>query len=273
MAGFISRFDVYKHQSVFRQRAHAVFTLPHVIGIEKSGDPRHIDALEAGINSEAVNNIDRRNDPTFDAKALRERWKLRRFALTPEPDRSRLPLSGGFTFFVDRMIRQKRLRSSHQFQQTIRTVTAREIRRDLLIANIVRRRGNHLFFAAAPDQQMAVTHAGKKFDAIASQSPPEIADDGSGFFCRDMTAGEVFHVSFSAGAYKGHEIAAERDIVGFERNTHTCGFQRRAAGMINRRVVTHNAHVTDVAAGWKSLGNDMRDDEYSERRPPIAICY
>src|SRR5690349_24696303 len=106
---------------------------------------------------------------------------------------------------------------------------------------------------------MAVTDAGQKFDAIGCQFPPEIAHDGSGFFCRDMTAGEILHVSFSARAAEGHEIAAKRDIVDPERNTHTGGFQRRAAGMINRRVVTHNAHVANVTAGWKSFGMAFAD--------------
>src|SRR4030095_1987733 len=89
VASFVRGFDVNKDQVVFFQRAYTVFALADVIGIEKPGDAWHVDALQSGVDTQTMDNIDRGNHPTFDAESFGQRRQLRRSPSAPEPARPR----------------------------------------------------------------------------------------------------------------------------------------------------------------------------------------
>src|ERR1041384_1846616 len=74
----------------------------------------------------------------------------RRAPPPPEPDRSRRPMPFAAPFAVDRMIGQERLRGAHEREQPLRAVATGHVRGDFLVGDVVRRRGGHFFFAAAP---------------------------------------------------------------------------------------------------------------------------
>src|SRR5882724_4112414 len=101
---------------------------------------------------------------------------------------------------------------------------------------------------------MAVTYSGKKLDAVTTELASEVANNRGGFFGRNMPRGKIFHESFIAGAAERHKITAKRDVLRPEGYPHTSGFERRAAGMIDRWVVAHDAHVADIAARRKTGG-------------------
>src|SRR5262245_31327755 len=271
MTGFVGGLDVYEHQIIIFQRTHAVFALADVVGIEKSGDTRHIDALQPRINSQPVNDIHGGDDAAFDTEAFCQGWQLWRPPLTPEPDRCRAAMAGGLTLLIDWMPCQDCLRSFHKPEQTIRAVTLRHVAGNFLIRDVMGRGGFHLFFAAAPHHQMAVTYARKKFDAVAAQFTPEVADNLSGFLSRNMTAGEVFHESIVAASTQRDDIAAKSNVGGAEGDAHACGFQRRTSRVVNRRVVPHDAHVADVAPRRKALRNHMGDAVYAMYGEPIHV--
>src|SRR6185295_17760793 len=108
VTGLVRRFDMDEDQIIFLQRAHAIFALTDVIGIEKSGDTRHIDALEPGVNAQTMDNIYGGNDAAFDAETLRQRRQLRRFPLPPEPNGRGLPVPLLPALFIHRMSRENR---------------------------------------------------------------------------------------------------------------------------------------------------------------------
>src|SRR6266545_8006012 len=172
---------------------------------------------------------------------------------------------------VYRMIGEYRFRGLHQLEQSLGAFAFGQIASGLLIGDVVRWGSCHFLFAVAPYHQVAIAHAWKKFHTCAAELAVEIADDLSGFLRRDVTRREVFHRRFTARAGERHEIAAKRDVVRSKRNTHARGFQWRAAGMIDGRIVTHDAHVTDVAAGWKTLGDHMSDAEHTASREPVHV--
>src|SRR5206468_12527785 len=111
----------------------------------------------------------------------------------------------------------------------------------------------------------------EEFHTGAAELAVEIADDLSGFLCRNVTRREVFHRRFTARASERHQITAKGDVVRSKRNTHARSFQWRAAGMIHGRIVAHDAHVTDVAAGWKTLRDHMCDAEHTASREPVHV--
>ena len=41
--------------------------------------------------------------------------------------------------------------------------------------------------------------------------------------------------------------------------------------MINRRIVAHDAHVADIAAWRKTLGNDVGDAVHAALRQPVHV--
>src|SRR5438093_11691851 len=106
---------------------------------------------------------------------------------------------------------------------------------------------------------MAVTYPGKKLDVLATELAPEVANNRRCFFGRNMPRGKIFHESFIAGAAERHKITAKRDVLRSERHAHASGFERRAAGMIERRIVAHDAHVADIAPRRKTGGDHVRD--------------
>ena len=118
---------------------------------------------------------------------------------------------------------------------------------------------------------MAVTYSGKKLDAVTTELASEVTDNRRGFFGRNMAGGEILHESFIAGAAERHKITAKRDVLRPERHPHASGFERRAAGMIERWVVAHDAHVADVAARRKTGGDHMRDAVDAVLRKPIHV--
>ena len=122
VAGFVRGFDVNEDQVIFFQRTHAVLAFADVIGIEKPGDARHVDALQSGVDTQTVDNIDGGNHPAFDAESFGQRRQLRRSPLPPEPDRRRLAVSFSMAFSVYRMVCQYRLGSLHELQQARRAV-------------------------------------------------------------------------------------------------------------------------------------------------------
>ena len=118
---------------------------------------------------------------------------------------------------------------------------------------------------------MAITHAGKKLDAVTAELASRVADNFRGFFSGDVAGSEILHGGFVAVPAQGHQIAAKSDIVGSQRHTHAGGFERRTAGVIHRRVVTHDAHVADVAAGRKTFWDDVSQAENTVLRQPIHV--
>ena len=86
-----------------------------------------------------------------------------------------------------------------------------------------------------------------------------------------MAGSKIFHDRLRAAARDGDQIATKGDIFGSQRHTHAGGFQGRAAGVIDRRVVTHDAHVADIAAWGKTFRNDMGDAVDAMLRQPVHV--
>ena len=116
-----------------------------------------------------------------------------------------------------------------------------------------------VLFPVAPDHQMTVTDAGKKLDPVATEIPFDVPNHSLSFFGRYMIRSEILHVSFAAVAAERHEIAAKRDVLWPERDTHAGCLQRRPPGVINRWIITHNAHISDIAPRRKPHGDYVRD--------------
>src|SRR4030095_9800403 len=165
---------------------------------ENRGATRQLYALQSGVDTQTMDDIDRGNHPAFDAESFGERRQLRGFPLSPEPDRRRLAVSFSMAFFVYGVLCQYRLGSVAELQQARRAVALRHIRGNFLISDIVRRRGGHFLFAVTPDHQMAVTDSGKKLDAVTTELAAEVTDHRRGFFGRNMLGGKIFHESFIA---------------------------------------------------------------------------
>ena len=169
------------------------------------------------------------------------------------------------------MGRKQWLRSVHQVQQSIRAVALGHIALNLLVGDVVRRRGLHLFLAVPPNHEMPVAHPRKKLDAVAAENPAKIADNLGRLLGGNVSAGKIFHHGIGAAAANRDQIAAKGNIGRPECHAHARRLERRAAGVIHGRVITHNAHVANVAAGRKPFGNHMGDAVNTVLRKPIHI--
>src|SRR5207247_4874050 len=85
------------------------------------------------------------------------------------------------------------LRRFHQIEQTIRAVAGRQVADDLLVRDVMARRGAHFFFAFTPDHEMTITHAGKELDAVAAELLAEIANDLARLLGGDVARGKILH--------------------------------------------------------------------------------
>src|SRR5437764_9754891 len=103
VAGFVRGFDVNKDQVVFFKRADTVLAFAEIIGIEKAGNPWHVDALQSGVDAETVNDIDGGNHAAFNAEELGQRWELRRSPLPPQPNCGCLAMSIDSASFINGM--------------------------------------------------------------------------------------------------------------------------------------------------------------------------
>src|ERR1700747_135013 len=104
---------------------------------------------------------------------------------------------------------------------------------------------------------MPITHARKKFDAVAAEFAADITNDLRRLFCGDVAGSEIFHYGFVAAAAESYEIATQSDVFGSESDPHARRFQGRTPRMISCRIVTHDAHVADITAGREALGTDI----------------
>ena len=118
---------------------------------------------------------------------------------------------------------------------------------------------------------MAIADTGKEFDAIPSQFWRDVTDNRGRLFRRYVSGGEILHEGVAAAAAESHQIAAKSDVLGSQGDSHACRFERRATGMIDRGIVAHDAHVTDIAARRESFWYHMRQAKYSARSEPIHV--
>src|ERR1051325_1562740 len=93
----------------------------------------------------------------------------------------------------------------------------------------------------------------------------------SRFLARDVARGEVFHELARSASSDRDQIAAERDVLGREVDADARRLQRRAAGVIERRIVSQDAHVADVAAGREAVRDRVREAEDAARREPVHV--
>ena len=61
------------------------------------------------------------------------------------------------------------------------------------------------------------------------------------------------------------EVAAVRDLAGFELDAHRRSLDRRATGVVHGGVVAEDREVADVAPGREAVGNHRREADFSSR--------
>src|SRR5215470_1075383 len=88
-----------------------------------------------------------------------------------------------------------------------------------------------------------------------------------------MPGGEILHKRIVSLSSQSHQITAKSNILGSKKDSHACRFERRATGMIDRRIIAHDAHVADVAPGRESIGYHVQQaNPYSASwRPPAGF--
>ena len=122
---------------------------------------------------------------------------------------------------------------------------------------IVRRRALGVGPVLRHDAQVPVLDTGMEAHAVAAvaERGVERGDDRMALRVRRMAGREVDHRRRRVGRQRD-EVAAVRDLVGRELDTHRGGLDRRAAGVVARRVEPEDRHVADVAAGRQSGRDD-----------------
>src|SRR5262245_28401299 len=112
------------------------------------------------------------------------------------------------------MIRQYRRRSFHELAKHFGAIAARQVSRDLLIGDVVRRSGCHFLFAVPPHHQVAIANTREELDVIRTQFSDDVMDDRSSLFCRYMPGGKIFHKRIVSNSSQSDQVAAKSDILG-----------------------------------------------------------
>ena len=101
----------------------------------------------------------------------------------------------------------------------------------------------------AIDHQIAIADPQMKFITGKLKRPRKIADQLFRLGVGDSTGGVILHNPID----HRHEIAAENPVGGRQRDISGGGFQRRATGVIDSRVVPQQAHRRHIAAALETL--------------------
>ena len=167
----------------------------------------------------------------LDAVRITERGHLRLEALAPQPH-----LVGGQAEPGNDLARRV-----HQRLQLRRGRAGRP--HGGLVAEVVRRRALGVGPVRRRHEDVAVLHARMEDDLVAAQLRLQRGDHLGRRLRRRMSAGEVEHRAVVAD---GHEVAAIRHLVGPQLQPEGRRLDRRATGVVRRRVVADDRHVADV---------------------------
>ncbi len=131
-----------------------------------------------------------------------------------------------------------------------------------LVGNFMRRHAFARHRAAIPNQQVAILHAGMKGQPFASQLFLERAHQRLSLFCADMPGGIVVHHPVD----HRHQIAAKGHIRLRHRDFRPGGFDRCAAGIVLRRVVSKQGHVGDIGTRRQAVRDGPHQAHFPRRR-------
>src|SRR5438128_5169942 len=73
VARFVRGFDMNEYKIIFFQRAHSVLAFSFVIGIQETGDPWNVNALQASVSPQSMNDVYGGYNAAFDTEALGQR--------------------------------------------------------------------------------------------------------------------------------------------------------------------------------------------------------
>ncbi len=189
-----------------------------------------------------------------------ERLQGRRLALAPQPDLRGRPLALCDAGLVDRMVGEDGPAPLHQVAQQIAARPLRQMVGDRLVRDVVRRlrlrvggEGGRL--VGSENEDIAVADAAVEFEPAAGDGSAERGVDGlderPAFLAGDVAGREVAHLA----VLDVDEVAADRPVVGAERNAHRRGFERRPAGVDGERVVAEEAERGHVAGRRQRRGH------------------
>src|SRR5207237_10353014 len=111
----------------------------------------------------------------------------------------------------------------------------------------------------------------KGLAAVAAELLADIANDLARLLSGDVARGKILHKALVAASAEGYQVATKSDVLGTQGHPDAGRFQRRSAGMIDRRIVAHDAHIPDIAAGRKAVRNYVGDTEYAMESKPRHV--
>jgi hypothetical protein len=120
---------------------------------------------------------------------------------------------------------------------------------------------------ASIDQEIPIPHARDKLETRIVQVFLSGLEQFPAFFGRDMASREVLHRL----VFDGHQIAADRPIVGAEFDALGGALERRASGVKNRRVIPQQAHRRHVGTGRQMRRHVARPTDDSGRRHRVHM--
>ncbi len=110
------------------------------------------------------------------------------------------------------------------------------------------------FLVPAIDDEVAITDAGVELEAGQFERARKLADQFLRLGVRNAARRVILHDP----VYDRDEIAAE-DPVGWREGDLLCRrLQRRAARVVNSRIVTQQTHRCDIAAAFEAIGHRAR---------------
>ena len=249
--------------------------LAFVVGVVKPGRTFHLNRAQSGVAADSPDEVHRRDDGAGVnlREGLRQRRHGRPIAAGPGPDAIGRVFPFGDALAVDRMVREKFLRTQDQFiQQVRRRLSFGALRLDQqglpgLEGMVVGRGAFDALVASLDDQQVPVLDAGIEMNPLAAEFLLKETDEDIALF-RAQVAGRVV---FDFSVFEANQVAADGHIPVFEGNADAGGLERSSSFEDLVLVVAEDGGVGHFAAGMHVIGNRLEQAAASHAGEGIHI--